>query len=95
MTEQMTPLRLATHLLENGVDIHLIQDLLGHRNIASTTRYARVAINTNDDHVVEAASGFEPPACPCCGGRMKINEIFEHGSTARYQPTRTNWIDTS
>ena len=36
----------ATHLLEQGVDIHVIQDLLGHRNIASTTRYARVAINT-------------------------------------------------
>ena len=36
----------ATHLLEQGVDIHVIQDLLGHRNITSTTRYARVAINT-------------------------------------------------
>jgi site-specific recombinase XerD len=36
----------ATHLLEQGVDIHVIQDLLGHRNIASTTRYARVAITT-------------------------------------------------
>ena len=36
----------ATHLLEQGVDIHVIQDLLGHRNVATTTRYARVAINT-------------------------------------------------
>ena len=35
----------ATHLLEQGVDIHVIQDLLGHRNITSTTRYARVAVN--------------------------------------------------
>ena len=35
----------ATHLLEQGVDIHVIQDLLGHRQITSTTRYARVAIN--------------------------------------------------
>jgi site-specific recombinase XerD len=36
----------ATHLLEQRVDIRVIQGLLGHRNINSTTRYTRVAVDT-------------------------------------------------
>ena len=36
----------ATHLLEQGVDIRVIQDLLGHRHLNATACYARVAINT-------------------------------------------------
>lgn len=38
----------ASHLLKNGVDLRLIQELLGHENIATTERYTHIQ---NDDLV--------------------------------------------
>ena len=37
----------------------------------------------------------DPPPCPCCGGRMKVIETFERGSSPRMTVTPAIGIDSS
>jgi hypothetical protein len=46
----------------------------------------------------EAADDPLDPPCPCCGGRMRIIEVFKRGQTPSHQPSRSPIvfrIDTS
>lgn len=58
LPRQVTPHTLrhsfATHLLEGGADLRIVQELLGHENVQTTTLYTQVTLNHLRGVVVDA-----------------------------------------
>ena len=48
----------ATHLVENGADIQLVQHMMGHASITTTERY----IHMSQRHLRDAVTRYHPRA---------------------------------
>jgi hypothetical protein len=92
--------RFLIHVLPKGLHRIRHYGLFAKSSCADNIARARelLAVAEPQGEPTDAAVDPSKPACPCCGGRMIIIEVFERGTTPRHPPTgptRVIRIDTS
>jgi hypothetical protein len=95
--------RFLIHVLPKGFHRIRHYGLLANGNRADNIARARELLavpmpvaETETQATASDQPSLHTPACPCCGSRMIITEIFERGSQPKYRPTPVLLrIDTS
>jgi putative transposase len=81
--------RFLIHVLPKGLHRIRHYGLLAKGACAGNIARARelLAVAKPEDRSAAAAVDANKPACPCCGGRMVIIEVFARGAAPRHRPT--------
>ena len=81
--------RFLIHVLPKGLHRIRHYGLFAKGVCADNIARARELLAAAKPEAQPTAAGVDPgkPACPCCGGRMIIIEVFARGATPRHQPT--------
>ena len=92
--------RFLIHVLPKGLHRIRHYGLFAKGSCADNIARARELLADSNSQHGPSSAAIDPnkPACPCCGGRMIIIEVFERGCTPRHRPTAPTSrirIDTS
>jgi hypothetical protein len=81
--------RFLIHVLPKGLHRIRHYGLFAKGACADNIARARelLTVSNSQSESTSAATDPSKPACPCCGGRMIIIEVFARGATPRHQPT--------
>jgi Putative transposase/Transposase zinc-binding domain len=92
--------RFLIHVLPKGLHRIRHYGLFARGACAANIAHARELLAVAKPEAEPTTAAIDPskPACPCCGGRMMIIEVFARGATPQHRPTGTATairIDTS
>jgi Putative transposase len=91
--------RFLMHVLPKGFHRIRHYGLLANGNRAANVAKARELLDLHAPSCEPKPADPSPPhprACPCCGGRMRVIEVFTRGQAPRHWATPTPIsIDTS